>query len=183
MILQVHSYKWRKYLWRMMLCTSNRSVIWAAYNEKPRTGTYLSPHSSVCSALEYSNDCLWTLKLQVEFYSTSSPWHHLNILSEERGILKREKIRWILGKKGNETLHFWRFFSLAGNVSKAGREPTKTKFILSFCVQMNNPVGTSQMHPAPLLSWLHLRFQRYFLAAVCQISLYIINKFSEKIRC
>lgn len=164
-------------------CTSNRSVSWAAYNGKPRTGTYLSCHTSVCSALEYSNDCWWTLKSPMQFYSTSSPWHHLNMLCEERGFLRREKIRWILGKKGNETLHIWRFVSLAGSVSKAAREPIQTKFTLSFCVQMNNPVDTSQMHPAPLLSWLHLRFQSCFLAAVCQISLYIINKLSEKTLC
>lgn len=98
-VLQVHSYKWRKYLWRMMLCTSNRSVLWADYNGMPRTGTYLSSPTSVCSALEYSNDCLWTLKSQMELYSTSSPRHHLNMLCEEGGFLKRVWIRWILGKK------------------------------------------------------------------------------------
>lgn len=78
-------------------------------------------------------------------------------------------------EKGNETLQFLRFFSLAGNVSKDNREPTKSKFILSSWVQMNNPIDTSHVDSAPLLSWLHLRFQRCVLAAVCQISLYVIN--------
>lgn len=60
------------------------------YNGMPRTGTYLSSHTSVCSALEYSNILPVSSEITdgalQHFQSTAS----FNMLCEEGGFLRRE---------------------------------------------------------------------------------------------
>lgn len=74
--LQVHSCKWKTSFeeW-FSVVAANRSALWADYNGNPRTDTNLSSFTWVYSALEYSNNCLWTLKYAYgvlpHFYSTA----------------------------------------------------------------------------------------------------------------
>lgn len=77
------------------------------YSGMPRTGTYLSSHTSVCSALEYSNI------LPVSSEITDGALEHFQCTASFKNVVWRRRLSQEgvnkmnpRGKKGNETVSF-----------------------------------------------------------------------------